>query len=76
MFGANELQQPRSCARSQGWMPILYFTKTMHLGPGDEDDNAQDSQDNGILKMNLDSYKAARGFVIYSNCLRKNLYER
>jgi hypothetical protein len=40
------------------------------------EDNAQDSQDNGILKMNLDSYKAARGFVIYSNCPRKNLHER
>jgi NADH:ubiquinone oxidoreductase subunit len=40
------------------------------------EDNAQDSQDNSILKMNLDSYKTARRFVIYSNCLRKNLYER
>jgi hypothetical protein len=27
------------------------------------EDNAQDSQDNGVLKMNLDSYKAARGLL-------------
>jgi hypothetical protein len=40
------------------------------------EDNAKDNQDNDIMKMNLDSYKAAGGFVIYSNCLRKNLYER
>jgi hypothetical protein len=50
--------------------------KWMHAAIIFHEDNTQDSQDNGILKMNLDSYKAATGFVIYSNCLRKILYER